>query len=143
MTTRDMRDNVNPKRGISPAAAVTDNTAFVSQIFDTQGYESATFFILTGSLADADATFAVLIEDGNQANLSDNAAVAANFLNGTVALAGFDFSKDDSVFDIGYVGPKRYVRVTITPANNTGNAFVAGMWLGGHPHLKGTPNPPA
>lgn len=143
MQTRDLFDNINPKRGISPAAAVTDNTAFVSQIFDMQGHQGATFLILTGSLADADAVFTVLAEEGDQANLSDNTAIADADLIGTEVLASFDFSKDDKVFKLG-VRPsgKRYKRVTITPANNTGNAFVAGIWVG-HALLGPTANPPA
>lgn len=143
MASRDLHNCIHVTRGISPAAAVTDNTAFVSQIVDTKGYEAAEFVILTGSLADADATFTVLVEDGDQSNLSDAAAVADAFLLGTEAQAGFTFSDDDKVRKIGYVGGKRYVRVTVTPANNTGNAFVAGVWLLGHARTAPTSNPPA
>ena len=70
---RDLHNNII-WRGISPAAAVTDNTPFVSQIVDLQGYDAAEFVILTGSLADADATFTTLLEHGDAANLSDAAA---------------------------------------------------------------------
>lgn len=140
---RDLHNNIHPRRGISPAAAVTDNTPFVSQINDAQGYQSVEFLAILGALADADATFAVLVEDGDQANLSDAAAVDDKFLLGTEAQAGFTYADDNKVFKIGYVGPKRYQRVTITPANNTGNAFVAGVWLCGHPLHAPTPNPPA
>lgn len=143
MAKFDLHNNINLKRGISPAAATTDNTAFVSQIVDTRGYGSVEFAILTGSLADADATFTVLVEDGDASNLSDAAAVADSELLGTEALASFVFSDDDKVFKIGYVGNKRYVRVTVTPANNTGNAFVAGLWILGNPTLLPTANPPA
>ena len=72
---RELHDNIDVKPGIFPAAAVTDNTAFVSQILDMQGLQSAELIILTGSLADADATFTVLAEEGEQANLSDNTAI--------------------------------------------------------------------
>lgn len=142
MAFRDLHHNIHAARGISPAAAVTDNTAFVSQIVDTKGYDSVEFLILTGSLADADATFTVLVEDGDAANLSDAAAVADKFLLGTEALASFTFAEDDKVRKIGYVGDKRYVRVTVTPANNTGNAFIAGAWLLGHPRKVPTANQP-
>ncbi|MFL7901568.1 hypothetical protein ACJ41P_10575 [Azospirillum argentinense] len=142
MASRDLHNTIHVARGISPAAAVTDNTAFVSQIIDTKGYESAEFVILTGSLADADATFTVLVEDGDASNLSDAAAVADTFLLGTEALAGFAFGDDDEVRKIGYVGGKRYVRVTVTPANNSGNAFVAGVWVLGNPRTAPTANPP-
>lgn len=129
---RDLHNNVHAVRAISPGAAVADNTPLVSQIIDRLGYDSLEFLILTGSLADADATFAVLLEDGNVPTLSDNAAVADDFLLGTEALASPTFADDDKVFKIGYSGSKRYVRLTITPAANTGNAFIAAVAVLGH-----------
>jgi len=62
---RELHDNIDVKRGISPAAAATDNTAFVSQILDMPGLPSAEFVILAGALADADATSTVLAEEGD------------------------------------------------------------------------------
>ena len=139
---RDLFNNIHPLRAISPAAATTDNTAWVSQIIDTKGFDSLTFLLLAGSLADADATFTVLVEDGDDSGLSDAAAVADDFLLGTEALAGFTFADDNETRKIGYVGPKRYVRLTVTPANNTGNAFVTAIALLGHPMIAPTANPP-
>ena len=140
---RDLINNIDVKRGISPAAAVIDNTAFVSQILDAQGCDSVAFLILTGALADADATFTVLMEEGDAANLSDASAVADDDLNGTEVLAGFTFASDDKVFKLGYRGGKRYVRVTVTPANNAGNAFVSGVWVTAKKAIRPTANPPA
>lgn len=139
---RDLHNGIHVARAISPAAAVTDNTAWVSEILDRSGYQAAELLILTGSLADADAAFTVLIEEGDAANLSDAAAVADADLLGTEVLAGFAFADDNEVRKIGYVGGKRYLRATVTPANNTGNAFVAAVWLLGHPRSAPTANPP-
>lgn len=140
---RDLMNSIAPKRAISPATAVTDNTAIVSQIIDVLGYGSLTFVILTGALADTDATFTVLVEHGDAANLSDAAAVPDADLLGTEALASFTFADDDKVFKIGYVGIKRYVRLTVTPAGNSGNAFVSAVAILGHPAIGPTTNPPA
>jgi hypothetical protein len=41
-----------------------------------------------------------------------------------------------------YIGKCRFVQATITPANNTGNLFVAGMWIQGDPLHAPTSNPP-
>jgi hypothetical protein len=131
---RDLHNNIFPSRGISPAAATADNTAYVSQILDTQGFFSAEFVGIAGQIADADTTLTVLVEEGDQANLSDAAAVAASNLLGVVGL-GLQFDSDNKVFKIGYIGTKRYVRVTITPANNTGTLFLAGVWLQSHPRV--------
>ena len=122
---RDLANHLSVKRAISPAAAITDNTAIVSQIIDKAGFESLMFAILIGALVDADATFTVLVQHGDQANLSDAADVPDSQLTGTEAAAGFTFAADDSTRKIGYVGPKRYVRLTITPAGNSGNVFVS------------------
>jgi hypothetical protein len=140
---RDMLNSINPVRAISPAAAVTDTTAFVSQIIDVKGYDALTFVILTGSLADADATFTVLVEHGDNSALSDAAAVDDKELVGTEALASFTFAHDDATRKVGYVGNKRYVRLTVTPAANTGNAFIAATAILGHPAQQPTANPPA
>jgi hypothetical protein len=144
MASKDLHNNIHVKRGLSPVAAGTDNTPYVSQIVDTAGYESVEFLILIGANTDADATFTVLFEDGDAANLSDAAAVADTFLLGTEALASFQYDDDNEVRKIGYVGNKRYCRVTITPANNgAGNIFIAGVWVLGHPRSAPTSNPPA
>lgn len=124
---RDLANHLEVRRAISPAAATTDNTPYVSQIIDLLGFSQLVFAINLGALADADATFAVLVEHGDAANLSDAAAVPDASLTGTEASAGFDFSADNKVRKIGYVGSKRYVRLTITPANNTGNVFLSAI----------------
>jgi hypothetical protein len=141
---RDLHNSIYPKRGLSPVAAGTDNTAYVSQIVDRLGFDSLEFVAMIGANTDADATFAVLFEDGDAANLSDAAAVADADLLGTEAQAGFQFDDDNECRKIGYIGNKRYCRVTITPTgNNSGNIFIAGVWILGHPYSRPTANPPA
>jgi hypothetical protein len=123
---RDLYNHIEVRRAISPVSEGGD-TAVVSQIIDRQGFDTLTFLIATGSLADANATFAVLVEDGNNSALSDNGAVADAQLLGTEALAGFQFDDDNEVRKIGYVGDKRYVRLTITPSGNSGAALVSAV----------------
>ena len=141
---QDLCNNIHPVRAISPAAAGTDNTAMVSQIIDTAGYDSLTFVINIGANTDANATFTVLVEDGDVSTLTDNAAVADNQLIGTEALAGFTYADDNELRKIGYLGGKRYVRLTITPSgNDAGNIYVDAVALLGHPFTAPTSNPPA
>ncbi|MET0155207.1 MAG: hypothetical protein ABW189_03770 [Rickettsiales bacterium] len=101
----------------------------VSSIIDCAGVGYVEFGILTGVLADADAAFAVLVEDGNVANLSDATAVDDKYLEGTEAQAGFTFADDGEVRRIGYRPNKRYVRLTITPSGNSGSAPLAAFAL--------------
>jgi hypothetical protein len=106
------------KRAISPVS-VADNTAQVSQIIDRQGYDGLTFVIALGSIADADATFAVTIDEGDVSGTCRMLQpVAAADLIGTTTLAGFQFDSDNACRKLGYKGSKRYVRLTITPSNN-------------------------
>lgn len=144
MPSQDLMNAIHPVPLIVPVAARTDNTAIVSAIIDMQGFESATFVLMTGTNTDADATFAVLVEHGDAANLSDAAAVDDVELIGTEALAGFTFADDNECRKIGYKGIKRYARVTVTPANNAaGDIFLAGIALLGHARHQPTANPPS
>jgi len=139
---KDLLNNIHVARAISPVS-VSDNTAQVSQIIDRRGFDSLTFVIAAGSVADADVTFTVLVEDGDNSGLSDAAAVADAELLGTELLAGFQFDDDNEPRKIGYLGSKRYVRLTITPANNASAALVSAVAILGHPSLVPTANPPA
>jgi hypothetical protein len=139
---KDLLNKVDLKPVIYPSAGPSDNTAQVGQIIDRQGYDSLTYVIQTGTLVDADATFAVLLEEGAAANLSDASTVAAADLIGTAALAGFTFADDNKVRKLGYKGAKRYTRLTITPANNTGAAPMSAVAVLASGMLRPTANPP-
>lgn len=141
----DLHNNIHTVTLFPPIAAQTNSdTARVSAIIDRLGYDSLELVLINGTNTDANATFAVLVEDGNDATLvADGAAVADTFLLGTEALAGFAFGDDGETRKIGYIGPKRYVRVTVTPTgNNSGDWFMAGLAILGHPQSAPTANPP-
>lgn len=139
---RDLFTNVTPRRCISPVS-VADNTAQVGQIIDRAGFESLTYLIALGSIADADATFAVLLEESDDSGMSGATAVADADLLGTEALAGFQFDSDNLTRKLGYVGAKRYTRLTITPSANASAALISAVALLGFPMVKPTANPPS
>lgn len=140
---RDLMNNVHVLQAIAPVAARTDNTAVVSSIIDLQGYDAAMFAISIGTNTDVNATFAVLVEEGDASNLSGGNAVADADLIGTEVLAGFQFDDDTETRKIGYRGSKRYIRLTITPTgNDSGNIFLAAVAILGSPSLRPTANPP-
>ena len=124
----DLHSDFLPAYDVAPNV-ITDNTAQTGQIHDMQGYDGIEWYCLTGTLADADATFTVLIQEGDESDLSDASNVADADLIGTEAGASFTFAEDNKVRAIGYKGSKRYVRMTVTPAGNTGNAPFASMAL--------------
>lgn len=137
----DLHNNLDFRRAISPVS-VGDSTALASQIIDRRGYGALEFVIATGAIADVDATFAVLLEHADIANFSDAAAVPDEDLLGTEALAVFTFSDDDKMRKIGYVGIKRYVRLTITPTANASAALLCAVAILGSPSVLPTANPP-
>ena len=137
----DLMNNIDVKRVISPVS-VADNTAQVGTVVDRQGFGSVTYLIATGSIADADATFTVLLEESD-ASGSGYAAVADDDLLGTEALAGFQFDDDNECRKLGYRGIKRYTRLTVTPANNASAALIAAVAVLGSPAVGKTANPPA
>ncbi len=140
MATKDIHNNLHFVPLITPVAARTDNTAIVSAIIDTKNYESVEFALVTGANTDVNATFAVLVEDGDNSGLSDHVAVADAQLLGTEAGAAFTFADDGECRKIGYLGNKRYVRVTVTPSgNDSGNIFIAGVAVLGNSRNAPTP----
>jgi hypothetical protein len=132
---KDLFNNLKVSRGLSPAAAGTDNTPYVSEILDMQGWKSALFALLCGALTDVDATFAVTVDESDAANMSGSNAVAAADLLGTTSGASFTFAADDTIRKIGYIGSKRYVRVTVTPSANSSAAVLSAVALQSHGDL--------
>lgn len=131
---RDLKNKILGRVGLKTARTATNN-ARVGEIIDTQGFSSMMYSILIGTLADAGATFTVLLEHGDDAGLADAAAVPDNQLTGTEVDASFDQDDDDTVKSLGYTGDKRFVRMTITPAGNAANADFGAVAEMGNPHL--------
>jgi hypothetical protein len=135
---RDMANNVLIKWVLSPAS-VSDTTAQVGQIIDRLGYDSLTYAIAIGSIADADATFTVLLEESDASDMTGAAAVAdADMVSQTSdtapeTAAAFQFDDDNEVRKLGYIGSKRYTRLTITPVGNASAAVLAAVAILGHP----------
>lgn len=133
MSMREHINNFTFLPGFAPAV-VTDDTAQVSAIIDTQGYDSCAFLIQTGTLADANVTFAVLIEDDDAVGFGTAAAVDDVYLEPLESVVAFNFGDDSIVRKIAYRGPKRYVRCTVTPTGNGGDAPLSCMVMLGRPH---------
>lgn len=138
---RDQMNELHFKRAISPVSEA-GTTALTGEVVDLQGYGACTFVIATGSLADADATFAVEVQECDTSGGSYTAVADANLI-GTEALAGFIFSDDNKCFKVGYQGSKRYVKIVVTPALNASAALICAVAVLGCPNLAPTSNPPA
>ena len=139
---RDLMNSIHPVVAIAPVV-VTDGTAQVSAAIDVRGYRSVTFVILLGTLADADATWAVTVKEGDDSTQGNHTAVADTDLIGTEALAGFTFADDGETRKIGYKGSSDYVSIEIDDDTaNSGNAPMAVVCLL-EPYEQPAANPPA
>lgn len=130
---QELYSNINLVRALSPAAATTNNTDMVSEEIDRAGYMDVTLAFLTGSLSDSDAVMSIKVEDSDTSG-SGFAAVDSSLLQIQSTLdatpesgfqCAFDFANDNSQFKIHYRGCKRYLKVTVSPANNTGDIYCA------------------
>lgn len=143
MSKRDGMSCCNYLPVLAPVAvALADNTEQLSAAIDVRGAREVTFVIVTGTLEDANATFTVEVRE---CDTSDGVftAVADADLVGTEALASFTYANDSVCRKIGYKGNKGFVKLSITPANNTGNAPLAAIVELSELALEPAPNPPA
>jgi hypothetical protein len=129
MASKDLYNSIHVVPAIAPIT-ITDGTALVGLSIDTAGYESVTFVIQTGILADADATWVPVVKDGDVSTQNTHTAVADTFLLGTEAAAGWAFGDDGECRKIGYVGGKRYVSLEIDDVTaNTGSAPLSAVCI--------------
>lgn len=116
---KDLHNDLKYELGFAPVV-VTDNTVTSTGNIDLQDVNGVELVFITGTLADADATFTVAVTEGD--DTSSMTAVADADLIGTEANASFTFADDSTTKKIGYRGKRRYIKASVTPANNSGNA---------------------
>jgi len=134
--SKDLFNNVNQKIALKVQLVSTDTTT-AGEILDRQGYETLTLFPISGILTDG--TYNWLVEDGDDSGLSDAAAVSDDFLLGTEAGLAMALTDDDKVGKIGYVGVKRFVRISVvSTATTTGGTVGAIALLGFARHAPDT-----
>lgn len=132
---RDLVSNQGFKIAIPPQESTT-NTAIVGNWIDISGFNSLAFSIFSGAVSGT-PTFTLEVDEANASDQSDSAAVAAGDLVSRIegvdpeTTADNDLSASaNAITKIGYIGNKRYVRIKLTPANNTSTALAAIACLG-------------
>jgi len=108
---------------------VTTNGTAVDRTDPTGGTDSTTaalVVIFTGTVTDGSHAFTVQDSDDG----TTWAAASADHLQGTVPTV--TSTDDDKVYEVGYMGPKRYLRVVaVGTGGTTGGIFGALVILGG------------
>jgi hypothetical protein len=127
-----MRRSVYSECVARPALAVatrtngTANGLTVDRHYNNNAFRSAMFVIHTGTLTDG--SVAITMQDS-----PDNStwtAVDTASLQGS--LPTIALTDDDKTFEVGYVGPQRYVRIVATTSGaSTGGTFGATCVMSG------------
>ena len=126
-----MRDLLNKLKLLVAlnGATISSSTTTAGAIIDTAGFDSLLFEIFSG--ARTDGTYTPLVEDGDDSGLSDAAAVDDKYLIGTEA--GAVITGANKRAKVGYIGPKRYVRLSIVSTVVTTGAYLGATAILGNP----------
>ena len=124
---RDQKSSILGENAFDNQEIASDTTT-VGEIIDSQGFESLTLLIQSGVLTDG--AYVAKVEDGDDSGLSDAADVDSDLLIGS--LPSFANTEDQTVKSVGYVGKKRYVRLSITSSGTTTSGFFSAVALKGH-----------
>lgn len=128
MSEYDGHSNIDDRVALNNQDITTGTV--VGEIIDTSGFESIEFVIQAGSINDG--TYGLILEEGDDAGLSDAALVSADETLG--ALTGFISTDDNTTIRVGSIGKKRYQRLSILAASSTGINEFSAITILGNPH---------
>ncbi len=127
MASIDLKNDIKQLSAFDIQAITTDTTTVGNEI-DTLGFESVTFILQAGTLTDGDYTILVQDSDVSGSGFVD---VTDDFLIGTEAAT--QVSASNAITRIGYVGKKRYVKISVVSANTTSGGTVGAIAALGSP----------
>ena len=108
------------------ATAISSNTTTAGNAIDLQGYEALVLEIRTGAYTDG--TYTPLVRESDD-NVTYNDVADADL---TILEADAVISAANTVKKIGYVGHKRYVKLSIVSASVTSGATLGATAIRGH-----------
>lgn len=125
MASRDLKNDIKIVNALN-IASITTNTTTAGVEVDTQGYESVTFEVMTG--ARTDGTVTPLLQESDVSG-SYSGSVADEDLVGLEADAALSTANSRARF--GYIGTKRYVKLSLVSTSvTTGLTAGASVILG-------------
>jgi hypothetical protein len=125
MATYDQKTLLKPVKALN-IAVINSNTTTAGNSIDLVGFEACTFVVELG--ARTDGTFLPLIQDSD--DNSNFADVIDQFLIGTEAEAQINTA--NTIKTIGYVGKKRYVKLSLVSTSVTTGATASATAILGH-----------
>lgn len=115
--------------GLTSQTIATDTTT-LGEIIDTAGFTALEFAVLSGTLTDG--AYAVSLLESDASDMVGATAVAAAEQLGD---ADFAIADDDGAKRIGYIGKKRYCRLSVvSTATTAGGVLAAVAVLAGAAH---------
>lgn len=127
MSSFDLKNNIKIVNALN-IASITTNTTTVGIEIDTQGYESVTYECMTG--ARTDGTVTPLLQESDVSGVYSG-SVADEDLIGLEADAALSAAHSRSRF--GYVGKKRYVRLSFVSTSVTTGLTAGASAILGNP----------
>ena len=127
MASRDLKNEIKIVNALN-IASITTNTTTVGVEVDTIGFESVTIEVITG--ARTDGTVTPLLQETDVAG-SYSGSVADEDLIGLEADAALSVLNSRS--RLGYIGKKRYVRLSLVSTSVTTGLTAGGSVILGNP----------
>lgn len=123
---KDLYNKVTAEVSLAPATRTADaDGTSVDRAQNGDSFQSALVVVATGTITDGTHTIEVQESDDD----ATFTAVADDDLQGTEPEIGSD--DDNTVFEIGYIGTARFLRVSVTAAGTTsGGDYTAVVVLG-------------
>jgi len=126
MTTRDLKNNIDPVASLDPAVRPTGT--YNGTGIDLMGYQSALMMVQFGAYTNGTHTPGLEHSDDN----SSYSAVTAADLDGS--FTAINAAAPGTVQKVGYRGSKRYVRATMVVTSGATGAASSASIIRGRPN---------
>ena len=138
MTMRDLHNNITSIRAVRPQTITSSN--LVGAGIDLKGFNSAEIVVEFGDIDEMGGSPVGAAKVDTQLEHSDDdvtyADVALADVIGPASVGGGIVSSvttDADPVEVGYVGEKRYIRVTLKPTGLTNGGPITALVIKGHP----------
>lgn len=114
-------------------ATISSAGTTAGEVIDMQDVQALELILMSGAMSGTASTLAPKIQHFDNIDESDIEDVPSNYLVGTITEATFELPTDSNkVKAIGYVGKKRYVKISIIVAGSTPSAVISVVALKQH-----------
>jgi len=136
MAWKDLYNNLTVVHLMKPDAVTSDMS---TTMVDLQGYNSALFVISVGCMRDNTAVHTITLQESDtRVNGDFSNAATADTLGTHPVVATIGNVGTDNSFKLGYIGNKRYIRLSVDEENVTEGGMSIIALLGAARHAPAT-----